>query len=210
MNKESAAAEIDRVLTACVVSARPVYLTLPTDLVYVKIPSGRLATSLPTFPPENEKDTEEFVLDEILALIKEAKEDAVILVDACSIRHHVLDETRELVERTGFPVYSAPMGKGAISEWSDRYGGVSSVGVPPILHSIDLVVQIYVGSLTHEEIKDKVEQAKLIISVGALKSDFNTGNFTYSIPTSRTVEVCILYSPFPDYKYSPSHSATFR
>ena len=50
-------------------------------------------------------------------------------------------------------------------------------------------MQIYVGSLSHPEIKEKVENAKLILSVGALKSDFNTGNFTYHIPVSRTVEV---------------------
>lgn len=50
-------------------------------------------------------------------------------------------------------------------------------------------VKIYVGTLTHEEIKDKVENAELIISIGSLKSDFNTGNFSYSIPTARTIEV---------------------
>ena len=50
-------------------------------------------------------------------------------------------------------------------------------------------MQIYVGSLSHPEIKEKVENAKLILSVGALKSDFNTGNFTYHIPVARTIEV---------------------
>ena len=42
-----------------------------------------------------------------------------------------------------------------------------------------------------EGIKEKVENAKLIISIGGLKSDFNTGNFTYQIPTTRTVEVSL-------------------
>ena len=51
------------------------------------------------------------------------------------------------------------------------------------------MLQIYVGSISHAAIKEKVESAKLILSVGGLKSDFNTGNFTYSIPTSRTIEV---------------------
>lgn len=51
------------------------------------------------------------------------------------------------------------------------------------------LLQIYVGSISRPEVKEKVESAKLILSVGALKSDFNTGNFTYHIPTQRTVEV---------------------
>jgi TPP-dependent 2-oxoacid decarboxylase len=51
--------------------------------------------------------------------------------------------------------------------------------------------KIYVGSVTRPDIKEKVESAKCILSVGALKSDFNTGNFTYRIPTASTVEVGI-------------------
>jgi pyruvate decarboxylase len=50
-----------------------------------------------------------------------------------------------------------------------------------------------VGSISNPEVKDKVESAKLIISIGSLKSDFNTGNFTYKIPAVRTVEVSTGY-----------------
>jgi len=97
-------------------------------------------------------------------------DDVVILVDACAIRHDLRAEVNELITKTGFPVFSAPMGKTAVSEQYERYGG------------------IYVGSISHPDIKEKVESAKLILSVGGLKSDFNTGNFTYSIPPARTIE----------------------
>ena len=53
-------------------------------------------------------------------------------------------------------------------------------------------MQIYIGSITSPKIKDKIENAKLILSIGSLKSDFNTGNFTYKIPVSNTVEVSII------------------
>jgi len=152
--------------------ARPVYLTLPTDLSYAKIPAvKRLQTPLALATPLNDPEVEKFVIQEIAKAIHDADKDAVILVDSCAIRHHVEGEIAELIERTGFPVYSAPMGKTAVNEENDRYGG------------------IYVGSLTHEEIRDKVEKAKLIISIGSLKSDFNTGNFTYSLPATNTVEL---------------------
>jgi len=171
VSKSTAAAEIDRVLTDCVLHAKPVYLTLPTDLVYEKVSAASLHAPLPTELPPNDPDVEKYVLSEIQKAIYEAHGDAVILVDACAIRYHVCDETAELIERSGFPVYCAPMGKTAVSEENERYGG------------------IYVGSLTHEEIKDKVEKARLIISIGTIKSDFNTGNFTYSIPPESTIEL---------------------
>lgn len=45
------------------------------------------------------------------------------------------------------------------------------------------------GSITHPSIKEKIEGASLILSIGGLKSDFNTGMFTYRIPQTHTVEV---------------------
>ncbi|KAI0700359.1 pyruvate decarboxylase [Cerioporus squamosus] len=167
----TAAAEIDRVLTDCLVASKPAYLMLPTDIAYMRIPATRLKTPLSIEPPANEPETEEFVLDEIIKLVEAADNDVILLVDACGIRHGVRHEVEELVKRTGFPVYSAPMGKTLIDESYSRYGG------------------IYVGEISHEDIKEKVESAKLILSVGGLKSDFNTGNFTYHIPTQRTVEL---------------------
>ncbi len=177
--------------------ARPVYLTLPTDLSYAKIPAvKRLQTPLALATPLNDPEVEKFVIQEIAKAIHDADKDAVILVDSCAIRHHVEGEIAELNERTGFPVYSAPMGKTAIDEENDRYGGVCSMGsLGESKEALTFCMQIYVGSLTHEEIRDKVEKAKLIISIGSLKSDFNTGNFTYSLPATNTVEVSLQFDP---------------
>lgn len=121
----TAAAEIDRVLTDCVIFARPAYLMLPTDLVHEQIPRKRLLTPLNVVPPENDPEIETFVLDEIMKLVEQAEKDVVVLVDACVVRHTVKEETKELLEKTGFPVFAAPMGKTAVSEQYDRYGGVS-------------------------------------------------------------------------------------
>ncbi|KDQ62391.1 hypothetical protein JAAARDRAFT_30294 [Jaapia argillacea MUCL 33604] len=185
MNKTTAAYEIDRVLNDCITTRRPVYLTLPTDICYEKIPSDRLKVHLTSIPPENDEDVETFVLDEIVKLVETAGQDVVILVDACAGRHHVKAELKDLLTKTHFPVYAAPMGKSVVSESYDRYGG------------------IYVGSISHPDIKEKVESAKLVISVGSLRSDFNTGNFTYSVPARKTIElhsdhIMVLHAKFPD------------
>ena len=52
-----------------------------------------------------------------------------------------------------------------------------------------LLFKIYVGALSHPDVKEKVENAGLIISLGSLGTDFNTGNFSYNILTERHVEV---------------------
>jgi pyruvate decarboxylase len=74
----------------------------------------------------NDPNIEKFILDEIVKLVEEADGDVIILVDACAIRHDVRKEVFELAQKTGFPVYSAPMGKTAVSERYERYGGVST------------------------------------------------------------------------------------
>ncbi|KAG6830708.1 hypothetical protein H0H92_015184 [Tricholoma furcatifolium] len=183
-NTNNAASEIDRVLIDCMTKARPVYLSLPTDLVSAKISTERLRTPLTRSPPHNDEQIESFVLDLIVKQFEEAEGDAVVLVDACTIRHDAKDELNEFIRKTKFPVYSAPMGKAAVDETYERYGG------------------IYLGSISRPEIKEKVESAKLVLSVGALRSDFNTGNFSYNIPVKRTIELHsdntkIQYAAFP-------------
>ncbi|KAF5382607.1 hypothetical protein D9615_002967 [Tricholomella constricta] len=184
-DKNDAAAEIDRVLMDCITVARPVYISLPTDLVHTKISSTRLRIPLTRSLPLNDPQVESFVLGQIVKLFEEAKGDALVLVDACTIRHDVREELNDFLKKTGFPVYAAPMGKTAVDENYERYGG------------------IYLGAISRPEIKEKVEAAKLVLSVGAVMSDYNTGNFSYNIPTKRTIELHsdhtrVQYAAFPD------------
>jgi len=178
-----AASEIDRVLSACWVRARPVYIGLPTDIVLKEIPATRLNTPLDLNLPENEPETESEVVNEIARLIYNSK-NTIILADACAIRHRVLDELHELVEKTQLPTFVSPMGKGAVNEEFKAYGGV------------------YVGDVSRDEVRQRVDDAELILYVGGLQSDFNSGGFTYRISKKNTVEfhsdhMKIRYSEFP-------------
>ncbi|KAF7297397.1 Pyruvate decarboxylase [Mycena indigotica] len=172
VDAENAGATIDRVLIECITKARPAYLSIPTNLVYAKIPSERLENPLSHNQPPNDVEAEKAVLEEIVQLVDRASanDSVVILVDVCAVRHDARSEVNELARNTGFPVYAAPMGKTVVPEDYERYGG------------------IYIGSISDPTVKAKVEAAELILSVGCVKSDFNTGNFTYSIPASKTVE----------------------
>jgi len=170
-NKEEAAAKIDQILVDCITRSRPAYMALPTDIVVEKIASDSLQFPLRRYTIQNDLKTESYVLDRITHLFTAAQADAVILIDLGVLRHHIIDEVRQFLSETGFPVYATPTGKTTIDETYERYGG------------------IYFGELSLPDVKTKVESAKLVLSVGAFKGDFNTGNFTYNIPTERMIEL---------------------
>lgn len=105
--------------------------------------------------PENEVETEAEVLSTILDLVYKAK-NPILIADACSIRHRVVDETHELLHKLQIPGFVTPMGKGAIDEINPYFGGV------------------YIGEISLPEVKKAVEESDCILSIGALLSDFNT------------------------------------
>ncbi|KAF3917837.1 hypothetical protein ABW20_dc0105632 [Dactylellina cionopaga] len=166
----TAARDIDRALRACYVSARPIYIALPTDMVLRKIPSVGLDTPIDLSLAPNDPETESDVIESITELIYAAN-NAIILVDACAIRHRVVDEVHDLIDKSQLPAFATPMSKSAIDETNPRFGGV------------------YIGDVSRPDVKKAVESADLIISIGALKSDFNSGGFTYHTSTKHTIEL---------------------
>ncbi|ORY06850.1 pyruvate decarboxylase isozyme [Basidiobolus meristosporus CBS 931.73] len=173
----NAAAEIDRVLTECVQKVRPVYISLPTDVVDAEITVDMKPLNLAL--PANPEKTEAACVREIVNAVAKAKQ-PIIVADACAIRHHCEKELLELIEKTGLPYYTTPMGKAVIGEDHPQFRG------------------IYVGSLSSPRVKEEVEGADLILSVGGLKSDFNTGSFSYRMDAEKTVEI---HSDYTDVFY---------
>lgn len=102
-----AAALIDDTLQKCWLSSRPVYITLPTDMVQKKIEGDRLKTPIDLSFPTNDLAREDYVVDVVLKYLQAAK-DPIILVDACAIRHRVLKEVHDLIEKTMLPVFVTP------------------------------------------------------------------------------------------------------
>lgn len=161
--------EIDRVLRSCWVHARPVYIALPTNTVHHKVDASRLKQPIPLELDPNPPDVEDEVVKQILALMYQSK-NTVILADACAVRHRVLDELHELVNKTKLPTFVTPMGKSSVNETVAPFGGV------------------YVGDVSRKDVKERVENAELILFVGGLISDFNSGGFTFHVARTKTVE----------------------
>lgn len=152
-------------------------------MAFQKIDASRLKQKIDISLPPNDAETEAEVVKKISELMYKSSS-TVILSDACAIRHRVLGELQELMERTKLPSFVSPMGKGSINETSAQFGGV------------------YVGDASRNDVKKRIEEAELVLYIGALKSDFNSGGFTYRIETSRTVEfhsdhMKLRYSVFP-------------
>ncbi|TVY19187.1 Pyruvate decarboxylase [Lachnellula arida] len=177
------ASQIDHALQQCWIQSRPVYLSLPTDVVQKKIEGERLKTPIDLHLPENDPDREAYVVDVVLKYLTAAK-NPVILVDACAIRHRVLDEVHDLIEKTNLPVFVTPMGKGAVNEEHSNYGGV------------------YAGEGSQPDVKKRVEASDLILTIGAIKSDFNTAGFSYKTSQLNTIDfhstkIAVKYSEYP-------------
>ncbi|KAH8592241.1 thiamine diphosphate-binding protein [Bisporella sp. PMI_857] len=178
------AAQIDHALQQCYIQSRPVYISLPTDIVQKKIEGDRLKTAIDLSLKENDKAKEDYVVDVVLKYLLMAK-NPVILVDACAIRHRVLEEVHDLIDKTGLPVFVTPMGKGAVNETHPNYGGV------------------YAGDGSQPEVKERVEASDLILTIGAIKSDFNTAGFSYKTSQLNTIDfhsthIVVRYSQYLD------------
>lgn len=178
-----AAILIDNALRECWVQSRPVYITLPTDVVQKKIEGERLDTPIDLSFPPNEAEREDYVVDVVLKYLAAAK-NPVILVDACAVRHRVLDETHDLIQKSKLPVFVTPMGKSAVDETLPNYGGV------------------FAGDGSNPGVKERLESADLVLSIGAIKSDFNTTGFTYRISQLNTIDfhsttTRVRYSEYP-------------
>ncbi|KAF3491569.1 pyruvate decarboxylase [Arthroderma uncinatum] len=178
-----AAAYIDSTLKECWTRSRPVYITLPLDMLSQKIEGKRLKTPIDLQLPPNEEEKEDYVVDTVLKYLHAAKRPAII-VDACAIRHSVLDEVHDLVSKSGLPTFVAPMGKGAVDETLPNFGGV------------------YAGDGSTAGVREHIEASDLILSIGGIKSDFNTTGFTYRVSRLNTIDfhsnyVVVRYSEYP-------------
>jgi pyruvate decarboxylase len=168
LTRDTAIREIDRVIEQSILLKRPGYIGIPIDLITYEVPVSqhRLNLQIPKNPPK----TQEVCLKVVLDAINNAQH-PIIMVDACVQRHNLQKEAIEFIVRTGFPTYVAPMGKGIVPEQLENYRGC------------------YAGTITIEGIAKEVALADLIIELGSIKSDFNTGGFTYGLDQSKTISL---------------------
>ncbi len=170
-NLASADIELKRVLSECRRQSRPVYIEVPRDLVFAKLPD------LAAHPSPSPAAT--FAADpravaacanEIIDLLSDAK--SPVLMVGVEIRRFGLEhQVAQLAGRLGIPVVTSFMGRGLL------------VG------SNAPLMGTYLGVAGDSEITDLVEHSDALLMLGVILSDTNFGISKRKLDLRRSVQV---------------------
>ena len=168
---ETAPAEIDRVLSACLAHQQPVYISFPSDVVMMscKRPGGYL---LPVQTAPSDQDALKEAIREALGMLDIAQK-PVVIGDVELLRFKLQKEFAGLLDKTGFPYVTMMLGKAVLSEHHPQFVG------------------LFEGDRSRDCVRQLVESADCILLLGALMTDFNTGGFTTNLDDAKTISATI-------------------
>ena len=167
---ETAPAEIDRVLSACLTHKQPVYISLPSDVVMMECQPPN-AFVFPT-PAANDADVLQEAIHKAATMMEKAQ-NTVVIGGVGLIRFKLQKEFSALLEKTGFPFVTMMLGKTVLSEHHPQFMG------------------LYEGDRSRAYVRNQVESADCILQLGTLMTDFNTGGFTTHLDDSKTIKADI-------------------
>ncbi|KAJ9620540.1 hypothetical protein H2203_007746 [Taxawa tesnikishii (nom. ined.)] len=169
---ESAPAEIDRVIRECILRSLPVYIFIPLDLVGEHVSSDLLDTPLDLSFPEDALS--EGSINAAVKQIEEAiyaSRNPAVLVDCLVQRHNAVEELKRLVGKLSIPIYATNMGKAIIDETHPNY------------------VSIYNGTVCAPGVTEAFRASDLVLVVGSIPSDTNSGGFTRKITPENSIDI---------------------
>jgi len=167
---ETAPAEIDRVLSACLARQQPVYISLPSDVVMMKC--GRPEAFPFPMPAPSDPAALAEALKEALGMLDEARK-PVVLGDVELLRFKLQKEFAGFLEKTGFPYVTMMLGKTVLSEQHPQFIG------------------LFEGDRSREYVRKRVDSADCILQLGGMMTDFNTGGYTTDLDDSKTISANI-------------------
>jgi TPP-dependent 2-oxoacid decarboxylase len=167
---QTAAFEIDRLLSAALRFKRPIYIELPRDLVSAPI-IGHYRHPLDISASEHsDPDALKEATVEATDMINAAKRPVIIAGEEVH-RFELQDKLLALIDKTQIPVASTILSKSVISE----------------LHP--LFIGVYEGAVGQEKARQYVESSDCLIILGASLSDITLGMFTAQIDQKKTIYV---------------------
>ncbi len=169
-NPQTAAREIDRVLSAAVQHQRPVYIELPRDMVNAPLPHPSSFIPHPSspIPDPSSPITLREAVNEALERIN-AAERPVILAGEEIQRFRLQADLMRLVEGSRLPVAATILSKSVVREDHPLYLGV------------------YMGAMSRQEVSDYIEGSDCVIMLGVFMTDVNLGIFTAQLDPSRVI-----------------------
>ena len=163
---ETAPAEIDAAIVACLQHRRPVFIEVPADLVAAPCAAPE-PLELPG-PPQSDPETLTEAVEEAVAMVERA--DRPVVLGGVEVhRFGLRDALEAFLDASRLPMATALMGKSVIRETHPQYIG------------------IYSGALSEEYVREAVEGADCVLGLGAWMSDINLGIYTANIDPGRTI-----------------------
>ena len=170
LSSDTAPAEIDRVLSACLSHQQPVYISLPSDVVMMKC-NRPDAFLFPVHAP-SDPDALDEAIRETLAMLDNAKR-PVVIAGVELIRFKLQKAFAGFLDKTGFPYVTMMLGKTVLSEHHPQFIG------------------LFEGDRSRDYVRKRVESADCVLQLGALMTDLNTGGFTTHLDDSKTISANI-------------------
>jgi pyruvate decarboxylase len=114
--------QIDEVLRQCLLHSRPVYISVPVDMVDTIVSSDRLSTNI-TLPEGIWGQAQDDALSRVVDRFQKAKK-PVILVDGEIRALRIVDEVQELSAKTNWPTWTTTYAKGLLNESASNHHGI--------------------------------------------------------------------------------------
>lgn len=166
MTPQNVAYETERLIAEALYHRRPVYMVFPADLASQPV----LGTAAPIPAPRSDPSSLKAATRAIVQALEGARS-ACLLPGLLVARLGLGGELQELVDASGLPFATMFHDKTVLDEQQPAYAGM------------------YDGALMNEKVQALVEESDLVITVGTLMTDFNTGAFTSNLDPQRTISI---------------------
>lgn len=159
-------AETERLIATALYERRPVYLAFPSDVVEQPVAASSARLARPASNPQALVAAADAVVD---ALNRASP--ACVLPGLLLDRLGITEAATQLIEAAALPFATMFADKSVIDEDHPLYIGM------------------YDGRLMDETVREFVESADVVLTIGTMQTDFNTGAFTARLDPARTIDI---------------------
>ena len=163
---QNVAFETERLIAEALYHRRPVYMAFPAD--YANQPVASVAQPIPA--PHSDPGFLNAATDAIVNAVAKART-ACFLPGILLARTRLQAAMRAVIDASGLPFATMFMDKSVLEEQHPNYIGM------------------YDGALMNEDVREFVEGCDLVIEVGTLLTDFNSGAFTAKLDPAKTINI---------------------
>jgi len=160
--------EIDRVIDAIQYHKQPGYLEIPRDMVDKNVKYDVYMQGTPNSTPIDQENLDEALEKSIEWL--ERSESPVILAGVELARFGFGEEIIKFADRNNIPVATTILGKSVVSEYHP------------------LCLGIYAGAMSHDRIRQIVENSDCVLQLGVMQTDMNMAFQPFQCNQTRVIQ----------------------